>query len=249
MIVAVTSWRGTGTTTTALALATSAARSADGAWLVEADPAGGVLAGRMHLATITVGGLERVAFPADRCSVVEALYDVAHQQGRLRMVTAPADPFRAYACHRPRAPWGDALTELSGVVVIDIGRLRAGSPVWPLVQRADVLLAVSSPEVSAAVAAGEWLRAAGRVAPSEPGFAGNARLVVVDAPCGVAFPRAGMLAELGDACAGWLPWDPAAVDLLHRGATADDRRLQRSPLMGAAARLMDTALVDGSVTA
>lgn len=249
MIIAVTSWRGMGTTTTALALAACAARSGEGAWLLEADPAGGVLAGRVHLAPITVGGLERVAFPTDRCSLVEALHDVAHQQGRLRIVTAPADPFRAHSCHRPRAPWGDALSELSGTVVVDIGRMRAGSPTWPLVQRADVVLCVCSPEVSAAVSAGEWLGAAGRVAPSEPGFAGAARLVVVDAPCGVAFPRAGLLAELGDACVGWLPWDPPAVDLLHRGAAADDRRLQRSPLITAATRVIDSVMADGLVTA
>ncbi len=249
MIVAVTSWRGIGTTTTALALATCAARSAEGAWLIEADPAGGVLAGRMRLAPLTVGGLERLAFPTDRCSLVEALHDVAHQHGRLRIVTAPADPFRAHACHRPRAPWGEALGELDGTVVIDLGRMRAGTPVWPLAQHADVVLAVCSPEVSAAVAAGEWLRAAGRVAPSEPGLADTARLAIVDAPGGVAFPRAGLLAELGDDCVGWLPWDPAAVDLLHRGATADDRRAQRSPLMAASARLLDSVSAEGLVTA
>lgn len=248
MIVAVTSWRGLGTTTTALALAACASRSPEGAWLIEADPAGGALAGRMRLAPATVGGLERVAFPTDRYSLVEALHEVAHEQGALRVVSAPADPFRAHACHRPRAPWIDALGELSGSVVVDVGRLRAGSPAWPLLQRADAVLVVSSPEVSAAVAAGEWLRAGGRVAPTEPGCAGTPRLVMVDAPCGVAFPRAGLLAELGDSCAGWLPWDPPAVDLLHRGATAGDRRLQRSALLGAAARLMESLTTDELVT-
>lgn len=245
MIVAVTSWRGTGTTTAALALAACAARDGSGAWLVEADPAGGVLAGRMRLAPTTVGGLERVAFPNDRCSVVEALHDVAHHHGRLRIVSSPADPFRAHACHRPRAAWSEALAELAGTVVIDIGRLRAGSPVWPLVQRADLMLAVTTPEVSAAVAAGEWLRTGGRVAPTEPGFdSATTRLVIVDSPGGVAFPRSGLLAELADECAGWLPWDPAAVDLLHRGASVDDRRLVRSPLITAAGRIAETAFAE-----
>jgi MinD-like ATPase involved in chromosome partitioning or flagellar assembly len=248
MIVAVSSWRGIGATTAALALAACAARDTDGAWLVEADPAGGTLAGRMRFAPTTVGGLERVAFPNDRCSLVEALHDIAHHDGRLRIVTAPADPFRAHACHRPRVAWVEALTELSGTVVIDIGRMRAGSPAWPVVQRADVLLAVTSPEVSAAVAAGEWLSAEGRVAPTEPGFDGTtARLVVVDSPGGLAFARSGLLADLADGCAGWLPWDPAAVDLLHRGATADDRRLARSPLVTAAGRIVEALSVERAV--
>lgn len=248
MIVAVTSWRGVGATTAALALAACAARDADGAWLVEADPAGSMLAGRMRFAPATVGGLERVAFPNERCSLVEALHDVAHHHGRLRIVAAPADPFRAHACHRPRAAWVEALAELSGTVVIDIGRLRAGSPAWPVVQRADLLLAITSPEVSAAVAAAEWLSAGGRVAPTEPGFdSATTRLVVVDSPGGLAFPRSGLLADLADGCAGWLPWDPAAVDLLHRGAAVDDRRLVRSPLITAAGRLTEATLVERAV--
>ena len=69
MIIAVGSWRGTGATTAAL-LAGACLAVADeaGAWLVEADPAGGVLAGRMHIAAQSVGGLERVAFPTERVS-------------------------------------------------------------------------------------------------------------------------------------------------------------------------------------
>ena len=115
MIIAVTCWRGLGATTAALALAAVAAESADtrdardsGAWLIEADPAGGVLSGRVSLSRSTIGGLERVAFPSERCSMVEAFHDVAHDHGRLRIVTSPADPFRAAACHRPRSAWRDA---------------------------------------------------------------------------------------------------------------------------------------------
>lgn len=242
MIVAVGSWRGVGATSAALLLATCLAASDEqGAWLVEADPAGGSIAGRMQLPPHTIGGLERVAFPSDRGSVVEALHAVAHHHGTLRVVSAPADPFRAHACHHPRMPWAPALRDLPGAVVVDVGRIRAATPVWPLMHQADAVLLVSSPEVSAAVAASEWLHAAGRVSAADPGLThDNARLLFVDAPGGVSFAGATLQAELREQCAGFLPWEPATVDLVHRGATAGDRRLRRSALMAAVNQLAAT---------
>ena len=235
MILAVGGWRGVGATTTALLAASClAAADPDGAWLIEADPAGGVLAGRMQMPARTIGGLERVAFPTERLGVADSLAAVAHSIGDLRVITAPADPFRAFACHQPRMPWAAGLAELPGSVVVDVGRLRGGTPVWPLLAQADSVLLVSSPEISAAVSAAEWLQAGGRVSPADPGLAhANARVVFVESAGSVAFPRATLLAELGDQCAGWLPWEDATVDVAHRGATAQDRRLRRSPLMGA----------------
>ena len=235
MIIAVGGWRGVGATTTAL-LAASCLAAADpnGAWLIEADPAGGVLAGRMQLPPRTVGGLERVAFPTERMPVTDALTHVSHQIGDMRVVSAPADPFRAYACHQPRMPWVPALRELPGSVVIDVGRLRGGTPVWPLLSLADVVLLVAAPEISAAVSAAEWLQAGGRVSPSDPGLPhASARIVFVESAGSIGFPRSTLLGELGEQCAGWLPWEEATVDFAHRGATAQDRRLRRSPLMGA----------------
>ena len=240
MIVAVGSWRGVGATTTALLVATClAAADEQGAWLVEADPAGGSIAGRMQLQPHTIGGLEQVAFPTERGSVVEAMHAVAHSDGNLRVVSAPADPFRAYACHQPRMPWASALHDLPGAVVVDVGRLRASTPVWPLLHQADIILLVSSPEVSSAVAGAEWVHAGGRVSPTDPGLTnGNARLVFVDAPGGMAFPGATLQAELREQCAGFLPWEPATVDLVHRGAAATARRLRRSALMAAVNQLV-----------
>lgn len=235
MIVAVGSWRGTGATTAALLVATClAAADEAGAWLIEADPAGGVLAGRMQLAAHTIGGLERVAFPTDRFAVAESFEQIAHVAGDLRLVAAPADPFRAFACHQPRMPWAAALRDLPGSVVVDVGTLRAGAPTWPVLAQADVVLLASSPEVSSAVGAAEWVQAAGRVSPADPGLLdATARIVFVESPSGIAFPRATLQAELREQCAGWLPWEPATVDLVHRGAAATDRRLRRSALMAA----------------
>lgn len=246
MIVAVGSWRGTGATTLALLAATClAAGHEQGAWLVEADPAGGVLAGRMRLDPAAVGGLESVAFPSRRGPVAELFGSAAHTTGGLRIVGAPADPFRAFACHQPRVPWVLSLRELPGSVVVDVGTLRAGSPVWPLLTSADAVVLVAAPEVSAAVAAAEWLQAGGRVSPAEQGLIdGNARIAVVDSPGGVAFQRATLLAQLGDRCCGWLPWEPPAVDLVLRGAAPDDRRLRRSALMTGVHRLVRDLATD-----
>lgn len=240
MIIAVGSWRGTGATTAALLAATCLAAADEvGGWLIEADPAGGVIAGRLRLPQHSIGGLERVAFPTERIPVPDAFEAVAHVVGELRVVSAPADPFRAFACHQPRMPWVPTLRDLPGSVVIDVGTLRAGTPVWPLLALADVVLLVASPEISAAVAAAEWVQAAGRMSPADPGLLEpKARIVFVDSPIGVAFPRARLQAELREQCVGWLPWEPPTVDLVHRGATADNRRLRRSALIAAVNQML-----------
>lgn len=230
MIVAVTSWRGVGATTVALLVAACMAEH-DDAWLVEADPAGGTLAGRMTFAAHELGGLERVAFPVERSTPVESMHAVAHHRGRLHVVTTPADPFRGHACHAPRVPWAPALHDLPGSVVVDIGRVRAGTPARPLLAMADVVLLITSPEVSAAVSTAEWVQAAGRVSAADAALDDlDVRVVVVGAPTGLGFARSTLRSEHWDA---WLPWEPAAVDLVHRGADLDDRRLRRSGLVDA----------------
>ena len=84
MIIAVGSWRGTGTTTTALLLAACLALRDDSeSWLIEADPAGGAIAGRMQLSAHTIGGLERVAYPTERVAPVDAFESVAHKGDRV----------------------------------------------------------------------------------------------------------------------------------------------------------------------
>ena len=235
MIIAVGSWRGVGATTTALIAASClAAAHDDGAWLIEADPAGGVLAGRVDMPAHAIGGLERIAFPTERTTVVESCFAAAHVNGRLRIVAAPADPFRAFACHQPRMPWAPSLRDLPGSVVVDVGTLRAGGPVWPVLAQVDVVLLVASPEVSAAVAASEWVNAGGRVSPADPGLLdAPAHIVFVESPTGIALAKSVLLAELGGRCAGWLPWEPNAVDLVNRGAAITDRRLRRSSLVTA----------------
>ncbi|MEI8238076.1 MAG: hypothetical protein WCI22_01540 [Actinomycetota bacterium] len=250
MIIAVGGWRGPGATTLALALASVLAADGRDTWLVEADPAGGVLSGRLHLDASVVGGLERVAFPADRMSSLESLHTVAHAFGPLRLITAPVDPFRAHACHQPRAPWLPALGELGDVVVVDIGRVRASTIAWAVMALADAVVVVSSAEVAAAVSSSEWLHAAGRVSPSDPGLLDDVgRLCIIDAPGGVTFPRSTLLADLGELCVGWVPWDPAAVDLLSRGALTSDRGFRRGRFIPSIERVASTLLRSAHRTA
>ncbi len=239
MIIAVGSWRGTGATTTGLLLAACLAmREESESWLIEADPAGGAVAGRMQLPGHAVGGLERVAFPTERIAPAEAMAAVAHSAAGLHLLTAPSDPFRAHACHQPRLPWLASLRDLPGDVVVDVGRVRSGTPAWPILAMADIVLLVTSPEVSAAVSTSEWMQAGGRVSPADPGLSSDkARLVFVDSPGGVPFSRTMLSDELGDQFAAWLPWEPAAIDLIHRGALPADRRLRRSALIAAAMHL------------
>lgn len=213
-------------------------REASETWLIEADPAGGAIAGRMQLPGHTIGGLGRVAFPTERIAPVDAFANAAHCAAGLHIVTVPSDPFRAHACHQPRLPWISSLRDLAGDVVVDVGRLRNGTPTWPILAMADVVLLVTSPEVSAAVSTSEWLQAGGRVSPADPGLSTEkARLVFVDSPGGVPFSRAMLRDELGDQFAAWLPWEPTAVDLIHRGASPDDRRLRHSALIAGVANL------------
>ena len=241
MIIAVAGWRGLGTTTAALALATCLGDEGRPAWLVEADPAGGVLSGRMQLSLATVGGLERVAFPGEATPADHRFDGVAQRCGDVMVISAPTDPFRAHACHRPRVPWVAALRDLEGDVVVDVGRLRSGGPTWPLLTAADVVLLVSSPEIAAIVSACEWLQAAGRIAAGELGMDdGAGRLLVVDVPGTASFTPDALRRDLGADLVGWLPWDTGSVDLLHRGAHVGDRRLRRSELVHAAKRTLDT---------
>lgn len=236
MITSFAGWRGTGATTAALVVAAALAERHGAGWFVEADPAGGVLAGRCRAGFDHLGGLERLAFGVGTDEAEGDPARWAWPVGSLSIVLAPADPYRADACHRPRRQWLPAIASAGDPVVIDVGRLRAASPARPVIDRSAHLVLVSTPEVGAMVSAAEWLQAAGRVSSvDEPVRHADLRIVVVDAPGGVRFPERTLEHELGEAWAGWLPWDPAAVELLHAGVPLADRRLHRSRL-GAAAR-------------
>ena len=251
-VVGVGTWRGTGATTSAHALAAALAAAGERPWLVEADPAGGVLAAR--LGGVTAGGLEAVAFPLAGAAreAVGRFADAATEHAGVRVVTAPGDPFRAWACHAPRQPWAAALRDLDGPVVIDLGRLRGAAPHGAVLDQLDQLLLVADADPVSVVATSEWATAAGRVSPPDGGLSLDiARLVVVDSPSVLErVTRTDVAAELGDRFAGWLPWAPDAVRHLQRGGSLDDRRLRRHAFTHAVLHVADqlrTWLAPGAV--
>lgn len=240
-VLGVGSWRGTGATTTAHALAAALAAAGERPWLVEADPAGGVLAAR--LGGITAGGLETVAFPVPGGArdAVGRFTDAALHHAGIRVVTAPGDPFRAWACHAPRQPWATALRQLDGPVVIDLGRLRGGAPHGAMLDQLDQLLLTTDADPVSVVATTEWAHSAGRVSPLDGGLSLDiTRIVVIDSPAThERVTRTDVTAELGDRFAGWLPWAPDAVRHLQRGGGLDDRRLRRHAFTHAVLHVAD----------
>ncbi len=241
MIVGVGTWRGTGATTTALLVARMLSAQGERPWLIEADPAGGTLAGRLPLVPDHAGGLERIAFPAGRLTMTERFETVAGDVYGVRLITAPGDPFRGWACHTPRLAWAPSLRELDGPVVIDLGRQHGGAPTSAVLEQLDVLLLTTTPDPVSVVSTLEWARLLGRVSPADAGLPLDlVRLAVVDLPIGhERVPRAHAEDELGDRFAGWLPWSPDVVDLILRGADPTDRRLRRQPLIQATEQLCD----------
>jgi hypothetical protein len=241
VIVGVASWRGLGATTTAVALAASWAARGRRPWLVEADPAGGVLAARFASGALVAGTLEQVAFPEARSSAVERFDHAAIHHAGMRIVTAPGDPFRAWACHGPRVPWAAALRELDGPVVVDLGRLRGAGPVQAVLGQLDSLLLLADADVVSVVSTMAWAEALGRSAPADPPMlVDRTRIAMVDAP--TAHDRIGRtdaVVELGDRFAGRLPWEPDTVRALFAGIRLDDRRLRRSSLVPSVHHLAD----------
>jgi hypothetical protein len=249
VITVVTSWRGIGATTTAFLLAAEFAVQ-EPSWLIEADPAGGVMAGRVELATAAFAGLERIAFGPAGMSAPELFGSVAQTLGSLRLVAAPADPLRAHTCHRPRVPWNSLLRSLDGDVVVDAGRHRPGSPSGALLRDADVVVVVTAPEVAAVVATGEWMRANGRAAADEAGFGDVPCVVaVVAAPGGVTFAEHTLRADFGDRFGAWLDWEPITVDRLLRGDSTVDRWSRRSALLAGVRQLAAAVRRDAGVRA
>lgn len=241
-VIAVGSWRGTGASTTALLLASAVSLRGETAWLVEADPAGGVLASRApDLAG--VDSLGRVAFAPDEERVDRALAAASRRLGPVSVVTAPWDSFQAWsAIASPRRSWWEGVRRLDGVVVVDVGSMRGGQvPSWSVVESADVVVMVTTPEPAALTATVAWMDAKGQSAPGVAGLSlDTSRLVVVDAPVGASErfgPR--VAAELGGRLVGWWGWEPKVVDHVLRGGSLDHRAVRRFDLVPTVVETLD----------
>lgn len=231
MMITVCSIKGTvGVSTVALGLAAAAAETGV-SWLVEADPSGGVLAGVCPGLAVSPT-LESVTL--DRVSVTgDVLAGAAQRLGAVQVVLLPSEPWRARVCLAdPRSLWFDALGELPGSVVVDVGRIYPGSPAWPLLRMADVVVVVAAPSPMSLASSLEWCEQRGRCAPGVDGLLDDvARVVTVHRERrgrsrSVLYDAAAVGAELGDRLAGQIPWDPKAVDLLCRGASLGHRSLR-----------------------
>jgi len=249
-VIAVGSWRGIGASTTALLLASAAAMRGHDAWLVEADPAGGVLASRAP-ALSGVDSLGRVAFTRSDERVETVLQGSSRRLGPVNVVTAPWDSFQAWsAIASPRRPWAEALRRLGGLVVVDVGSLRGGAiPSWPIIERADALVMVTNPDAAGLTSTVAWMDAKGQSAPGVAGLSlDTSRLVVVDTPGGSTEQFGPNVAdELNGRMVGWWDWEPRVVDHVLRGGSLDHRAIRRHDLVGAAASTLDH-LIDGTVT-
>lgn len=135
-----------GVTTTALGLAAVAPEPV-GAVMVECDPAGGDLIYRHRLAAVP--SVVDLAAAARGTACPPDVFAAATQQVMLREATVPVVVAPAGGA-QTRA----ALPELTGVgravlaapgrtVVADCGRVVPGSPVWPLLRLAEVVLVVA----------------------------------------------------------------------------------------------------------
>jgi hypothetical protein len=204
--------------------------------LIEADPDGGSLAARTGLASepglTSLATVGRRALPAGELD--------RHTQslpGGLPVLVGPADADHA---HRALQLVGERLaTELRQQpgrdVLVDCGRLRAGSPAAPLTSTADLLVLVARPrldELQHLRAALPRLTAAG---------ARPVLLLVGERP----YPPSEVAAVLGVPVLPTLPHDPAAADLLT-GHRARAGQLERTPLLRAARAVAEQFTADPS---
>jgi hypothetical protein len=235
---------GIGATTTALALSAALAESRP-TLLVEADPSGGSLAGTCP-GLAPEPTLESMMLERRTRASLDQLLACTQALGEVLVAPCPAEPFRAQlVVGQPRSPWLDTLRDVDGLVVCDVGRIQPSSVSWPLLRAANVVLLVTGATPMSVAATAEWAEQRGRVAPGAEGLTGDSTAIAVLAPPGAGrfgAPDAALARELGPRFVGHLPWDPASVDLLLRGASLRHRSLRRSGL-GAAARALATSLV------
>lgn len=190
--------------------------------VVEADPAGGVLAARYGLAGEP--GLARLAAAADQRLDAGRLWGcVQRLSGGLPVVVGPVSPSAAgRVVGSAGRRLAGRLADLEEVtVVVDCGRLQPGSPAMPVVGEADVVLVVARPDAEQAPAAASRARqldGEGRPA---------AVLLVGDDPYG----PAEIVEELEVSVAGVLVDDPRGAAVVAGQAAAPrwgSTRLQAS---------------------
>jgi hypothetical protein len=216
MFIALASAKGSpGTTTFGLALASVWPRPVV---LVEADPDGADLGARCGLPDRP--GLLSVATESSRDNQPFTFGEHEQQVGNVRVVIGPADARQASIAV---TQLGDTLHGLSDVdLLVDVGRLRPGSPSSGLVAAADFLVVVS----------GGDLASVAHTAPALPASPGAGVVVVGE----TGFDTAALREAFGAPVLGYVPRDKPAAAALHAGAV---RRPSRRGLLAAATTIAD----------
>jgi MinD-like ATPase involved in chromosome partitioning or flagellar assembly len=232
-----------GATTTALGLAAVAPADAK-AVMVECDPAGGDLMRRHRLAAVpSVVDLAATARGAAGARDVFAstVQVVVLRESGVSVVVAPAGGAQTRAALPELTGAGRAVLAPSDrLVVADCGRLAPGSPVWPLLRLADVVLVLARARADELAHLREHL--------GELLDAATGRLVVLLGHGGV-YPAADVAEVLSTHVVEELARDPQAVTVLGPlpadrrsaavlgGELLAGRRWRRLPLMRAYGRL------------
>lgn len=219
-VVAVGSVRSCGVSTLAAGLAMLWPR-ADSRLLVEADPAGGVVAAAAGLAPEP--GLVSLAAAARRQSDPGMVFE--HCQALVdgtAVLCGPPGAARARSALAMAAGLFRRLGELDADVLLDCGRLDPASPAADLFDRADVRILAARPRLADLHALGAFLEGQDRAPRRE-------LLVLVGSG---PYPPDEIAEAIGTPVAGLVPWDRGAAEAIP-GTPVGSRRLTRTPLVRA----------------
>ncbi|MDG4790183.1 hypothetical protein O7626_30400 [Micromonospora sp. WMMD1102] len=233
-----------GATTTALGLAAVAPEWARPV-VVECDPAGGDLMRRHRLAAapsvVDLAAAARGAASSGDVFAAASQPVTVREEAAVPVVVAPAGGAQTRAALPELTGSGRTmLTTSDRVVLVDCGRLEPGSPVWPLLRLADVVLVLARANADEVAHLREYL--------GDLVDAGRARLAVLLGAGGV-YSTADVADVLATHIGQELAFDPQAVSVLGPlphdrqaagvlgGELVAGRRWRRLPLMVAYARL------------
>lgn len=189
--------------------------------LVEADPAGGTLAGAAGWPPEP--GLVSLAAAARRDPGPELVFE--HCQalpGGTPVLAGPASPSQARSALSMLLPLFGRFGELDAVVLLDCGRLDPGTAGLALLARADLALLVTRPRLADLHSLSVFLQAHGE---------DLARPVLVLVGRGP-YPPSEVAGAFGVEVAAHLPWDPEAAEVIAT-TPVGSRVLTRTPLVRA----------------
>jgi hypothetical protein len=229
-VVALGSVRSCGVTTLSLALAATWPRERR-VLLVEADPAGGTLAAASGWPVEP--SLVSLAASARRGGDPSMVWEHCHHlPGDVAVLAAPALGEQARSALGMLGPLLGRLGELDGDVLVDCGRLDAGSPGVTLWERTARRVLVVRPRLADLQALASWSE--------NRALDGRVGLVTVgEGP----YPDAEVTEALGLEVLARMPWDPDGAEALL-SVPASDRQVRLAPIARAARTLADRLTQD-----